>query len=358
MRKKSKKLSKRKIAQLYDRLVRLFLGFTEVPQGVIRYYTPKSVSQIVDLSSLEPVSSAHISGRFGTSYSDVIYQARLKNGDSARLLFLFEHKSTRPDYPVHLQLLDYIKQLWEDDLRHGRPPSLIISIVLYHGERPWVHKTLIEELFGKPPRSLQPYLPNFRYIAINLNEMSVEDILKKTPPGYLQNLFILLKFARNLNQLGQHLPSIWAVFKKRLFDIRARMLGQSTVNYIENLLDMNDISVSEWMKQLPSFAREAYEEMLAEYRQRVLPEEMEKAEIRGIEKGRKMGREEGREEGREQGREQGREEMKKVFIINLLTENPDWSDARIAALADTTEEQVALMRQQLASRKGDPPSDN
>ncbi len=124
------------------------------------------------------------------------------------------------------------------------------------------------------------------------------------------------------------------------------MLGQSTVNYIENLLDMNDISVSEWMKQLPSFAREAYEEMLAEYRQRVLPEEMEKAEIRGIEKGRKM------------GREQGREEMRRLFIINVLSENPDWSDARIAALADTTEEQVALIRQQLAPGKDNPPSDN
>lgn len=139
----------------------------------------------------------------------MIYQARLKNGDPVGLLFLFEHKSTRPDYPVHLQLLDYIKQLWEDDLCHGRPPSLITSIVLYHGERPWVHKTLAVELSGKPPKSLYPYIPNFRYIA-----------------------------------------------------------------------------------------------------------------------------------------------------INLLSESPDWSDARVAALADTTEEQVAHIRRQSASRKGDPPPDN
>ncbi len=54
----------------------------------------------------------------------------------------------------------------------------------------------------------------------------------------------------------------------------------------------------------------------------------------------------------------GREEMKRLFIINLLSENPDRSNARIAALADTTEEQVAHMRRQSAPRKNGPPSDS
>lgn len=52
VQKKSKNLSKRKISKLYNHLVRLFLGLTEVPQSVIRYHTPKSISQIVNLFSL------------------------------------------------------------------------------------------------------------------------------------------------------------------------------------------------------------------------------------------------------------------------------------------------------------------
>ncbi|MCS7035098.1 MAG: Rpn family recombination-promoting nuclease/putative transposase [Saprospiraceae bacterium] len=350
MAKKTSRSRQKKIAQLYDRLFKLFMTVAEVAQGIVQTCAPRSVRQLLDLSFFVPVSSAHISGRFGVSFSDVIYQTRLKNGNSARVLFLFEHKSAPPNYPVHLQLLDYIKQLWEDDLRHKRPPSLIISIVLYHGERPWIHKALVEEMFGSMPRSVWPYIPNFRYIAINLNEMTVEDILEKIRPGYLQSLFILLKFARNLTQLGQHLPFVWAAFKERVSDIRARMLGQSTVQYIESLLDMNEITVSDWVKLLPPFGQKAYLEMLEEYRQKVLPEEMERAEMRGIEKGLKLGREEGRQEGRE--------EMLHLFVRSLLREKPEWDDAKIAALTHASQELVAQIRQQLAEETTDGPSNN
>jgi len=58
---------------------------------------------------------------FGISFSDVLYETRLATGAPARLLFLFEHKSYVPSLPIHLQLLDYLMQIWEDDLKNKRP---------------------------------------------------------------------------------------------------------------------------------------------------------------------------------------------------------------------------------------------
>jgi predicted transposase YdaD len=349
MKRKQQTPRPKNIAHLFDRLFKLFLSVAEVARDVVRYYTPKSVRQSVDLSYFEQTLSAHISGRFGVSFSDILYQTRLKSGTPARVLFLFEHKSERPDYPVHLQLLDYMLQIWEEDVRRGQSLSLVIAIVLYHGERSWLHKAFLET-FENLPNALKPYMPNFRYIAINLSEMSVEDILRRSPVGYLQSLFILLKFARNLSQLGQHLPVIWALLQKRMTDIRALMLRQSTVLYIDNLLKMNKVSVSEWIKQLPPPAQEAYLDLLAEYRRNVISEELAQAEMKGVEQG--------IQQGIQQGIEIGVEEAKKTFIINLLRAFPDYTDATLAALANASEEWVSQIRRQLAEDSNNSSSDN
>ncbi|MCS7035097.1 MAG: hypothetical protein RMJ33_01495 [Saprospiraceae bacterium] len=104
----------------------------------------------------------------------------------------------------------------------------------------------------------------------------------------------------------------------------------------------------EWIEQLPPFGQKAYLEMLEEYRQKVLPEEMERAEMRGIEKGLNLGREEGWKEGWKEGREEGREEMLHLFVRSLLREKPEWDDAKIAALTHASEELVAQIRRQLS----------
>lgn len=356
--KKAKKTRLKGIAQLFDRLFKLFLSFAEVAEDIVRCYTPKSVRRLVDFSHFEPAPSEHISGRFGASFCDSIYQTQLKGGRPVRLLFLFEHKSDRPTYPVHLQLLDYMLQIWENDARRNRPLSYVIAIVLYHGERPWLHEAFLKTFEGLPD-VLKPYMPNFRYIAINLDEISVEEILQKPRSNYLKSLFILLKFARNLPQLWQYLPIVRAALQEKMSDERTPMLGQSISLYVVKMLEMKKIKTAEWMKNVPPQTLKAYLELIEEFGQGLaFEEEMEEIRKKWREQGLQEGLQEGRQEGRQEGIEIGAQEAKKTVVVNLLHAFPDLSDADIAKLASTSEEVVAQICQQLAEEKHDGHSNN
>ena len=70
-------------------------------------------------------------------FSDLIYKVSL-NGKDAYLYFLFEHKSY-PYKKIALQLLKYIRSIWELKMKQGEKEKLplIIPLVFYHGRLKW-----------------------------------------------------------------------------------------------------------------------------------------------------------------------------------------------------------------------------
>ena len=123
---KKRTLSRKKKEQLHDAVFKTFFSDVTIVKNYLVHYTPKAIHEGIDFAGLRKSDTTFISGRFGVSFSDVVYETRLANGAIARLLFLFEHKSYVPSQPIHLQLLDYLLQIWEDDVKNRRPFSFII----------------------------------------------------------------------------------------------------------------------------------------------------------------------------------------------------------------------------------------
>ncbi|MBW2740001.1 MAG: Rpn family recombination-promoting nuclease/putative transposase, partial [Deltaproteobacteria bacterium] len=114
-------------------------------------------------------------------FSDIIYQVDLKQGDSAYIYLLFEHKSYS-DPLIALHLLRYMIKIWEQGVKQGkaRPFSPIIPIVVYHGKSKWKAGPDFYALFDLPD-GLQVYMPNFRYLLCDLSHSSDEEV-KLLPP--------------------------------------------------------------------------------------------------------------------------------------------------------------------------------
>lgn len=113
---KSEPKSSRKKDKPHDAVFKTFFGDVGIVRNYLAHYTGPEVYGHIDLAALRKCDTAFVGGRFGVSFSDVVYETRLNSGAPVRLLFLFEHKSYQPEHPVQLQLLDYMLQLWEDDL--------------------------------------------------------------------------------------------------------------------------------------------------------------------------------------------------------------------------------------------------
>lgn len=332
--------------QPHDAVFKTFFGDARIAQKYLEHYTPVFIHGQIDFSFFRKSDTAFISSRFGISFCDVVYETRLTSGVPARLLFLFEHKSYVPNQPIHLQLLDYLLQIWEDDVKNSRPLSLVIPMVVYHGEKGWQPRSF-QDYFPNMPDDWRAFIPDFHYLLTDLSRTSDDFIQNKPDSGYLRNLFLALKFARNHQKVAENWKKIFTFGVEIYRDDRERILFQTLTLYFVNLFDMPKTEIKELGQQLPE-PEHSWIDAIPE----VLFEKWKKAGRReglklGREEGRQIGREEGRQEGRQEGLVTGREETIRLFIINCIRKFPEWSDAEIATLAGATEEKVKAVRDSL-----------
>lgn len=99
---------------IHDLLFKVYFSDPTIAEKFLLLFMPKNIHQQLDFSSFLLRSPAHVSSRFGVSYSDVLYETHLRHPKHlVRVAILFEHKSRQPSLAPHFQLLDYMLQLWE-----------------------------------------------------------------------------------------------------------------------------------------------------------------------------------------------------------------------------------------------------
>ncbi len=213
------------ISNPHDRFFKDVLSRREAARDFVLYYLPADVAALLDIESLVVSKDSFVDKELREHFSDIIYQVDLKQGDSAYIYLLFEHKSYS-DPLIALHLLCYMIKIWEQGVKQGkaRPFSPIIPIVVYHGKSKWNAGPDFYALFDLPD-GLQAYMPNFRYLLCDLSHCSDEEI-KGTVT--LRAAFLLLKHIFS-DDLSNRLPEILSLLKS-LSD------KQSGLEYLETIL--------------------------------------------------------------------------------------------------------------------------
>ena len=332
----------RKDHEPHDAVFKAFFSDAKIARNYLLHYTPEAIHRHIDFTVFQKIDTAFVSSRFGISFSDVLYETRLASGAPARLLFLFEHKSYVPSLPVHLQLLDYLLQIWEDDLINGRPLSFVIPIVVYHGAHAWKQKAF-SSLFPGLPEDWEAFIPNFHYLLTDLSRIPPEEIEEKVETEYLKNLFLALKFARNERFAQKIWPNILTFGKPFYRNDREGILLQTLTLYVFNFYNMTEAQVKELNKQLPQAERD-WIDAIPEIFGRKWKEE-------GLRKGYEEGMEKGMEKGIEKGMEKGMEKTTHAIAIKTIQKFPDWSDAEVAGFVGVSVEFVQQVCRELAKTK-------
>jgi len=334
----NRKQLRKKDHEPHDAVFKAFFSDAKIARNYLLHYTPETIHGQIDFGVFQRIDTAFVSGRFGISFSDVLYEARLASGASARMLFLFEHKSYLPSLPVHLQLLDYLLQIWEDDLKNNRPLAFIIPIVVYHGVYAWKQKAF-SSYFSGLPEDWAAFIPNFHYVLTDLSRIPPQEIEEKVETEYLKNLFLALKFARNGRFALKEWPNILTFGKPFYRNNREGILLQTLTLYVLNIYNMKEAQVKELSRQLPQAERDWID---------AIPEIFGK---KWKEEGLRKGYEEGKEKGLKEGMEKGMERTTHVITIKTIQKFPDWSDAAIAEFEGVTHKFVQQLRRELAENK-------
>ena len=128
----------------------------------------------LDFTTLEKLPASFVTEHLGQRHADLLWKMEAADRKWLYLLVLLEFQST-VDSRMVLRMLDYairvLQGLARDHLDpDGRFPP-ILPLVIYNGERRWNAPTEVRDQFALAPRELVGYLPQHRYLLIDLKAL-------------------------------------------------------------------------------------------------------------------------------------------------------------------------------------------
>lgn len=186
----------KKPSKPHDEFFKATFGRLEVALDYLQKMLPAEIIQTLDTSKLKRVNGSYVSTTLREFFSDLIFECPLKNIDQRlRISLLFEHKNNLETYP-HFQVLRYMLDTWEEQLKQKKELTPIIPIIIYQGANNW-HVRDMSSYFAAPlPSSLLRFLPTFEYHFTNVTKMPDKAILA-LGKSLLVNTFFMMKYIRN-----------------------------------------------------------------------------------------------------------------------------------------------------------------
>ena len=270
---------------------------------------------------LELIDKEFITDQFDTYESDLVYKVNTKKG-SVYLFFLLELQSYN-DFTMPFRLLVYITAIWLDyfkncdkDARRKisfRLPA-VIPIVLHNGERSWTASSRFKEMIDKA-ELFGNYVVDFEYVLVSIKNLDLSKIRQSNT--LVDNIFLADKkrtrkeWTENMSELLQ-----------RIREMEKEDLNEWITWFSNVIRKLNEDERSTFIEQI----RKGDEKYMCSSFERLLMKE------------------------NEQGEKRGRREGKIEYIIELLEEIGEPSEALKNHIMEQTDITVLSRWHKIAAR--------
>ncbi|MBO8159183.1 Rpn family recombination-promoting nuclease/putative transposase [Thermosyntropha sp.] len=258
----------------HDRYFKENMDNTEIAKSFFEYYLPSELKNIVNLDFLIPQQESFIDEELKESYSDLLFKTKIK-GEEGYIYLLVEHKSS-PDYFTVLQVLKYLLNIWNREVKKKTKRSFppIVPLVFYHGQREWKvprsFSYLIKNIEKYP--ELKPYIPDFEYLLAEISPDKPIENIEGAVKIFLEFMRIIfhpdkeifkIELTRNLAELRRLLK------KEGVSDHLIDILYRSSVLYIivvredieyEDIKECIDVTIPERSEELMTIAEKLIKE--------------------------------------------------------------------------------------------------
>ena len=192
----------------------------------------------LDLDTLQSLPTHYLSDKHHRREADMIWRVQWRatppctespapgEQHEAYLVLMLEHQ-TRNDHIMAIRCLSYQTLAWQDMYsrkmvpRRGRFP-VVLPIVLYTGERPWLAPTRIAELLQPAPPDLRKYQPQYHYLLLDEGELVRAGAL---PRHNLAGLLFQLEHSPSLAQTQDLLQTLQHMLDSPQADELRRAFG-------------------------------------------------------------------------------------------------------------------------------------
>lgn len=292
-------MSKPKKSSPHDQFFKATFSEKEIASTYFRKFLPPEIVRHLDIDNLILTSDSFITENLKDFYADLVYTCPYGKKSTVYLTLLFEHKSKQPLHP-HIQLLRYMLECWEQQLREKQPISVVLPIIVYHGKRGW-KKRRFSESFKGIEKSLEPYIPHFEFLVTDLSTFSDES-LQKMQLGVLMNVLLAFKHHGENEYIRSNFEDLFVHLENYRSAESGRNLMQVLFVYLSKSSNLDHQEMDKLIQSLPEpfkpYIMSTYDKIILE----------------GVKQGVKQGIEQGIEQGLELG------DKKRAFtgIKNML----------------------------------------
>jgi predicted transposase/invertase (TIGR01784 family) len=157
----------------------LFVNTFQTPATAASYLPhllPKTLSSQLDWSRLKLTSPAHIGEDLSDLRSDLVIEVPFLKKYPGRtpVMIIFEHQSTthkRMPFRTAAYMMRTLERWIKANKKEKTQLPLILSIVMYHGDRKWNQATTLKELFFhrvEPIDDIDALLPSMSVVLTHI----------------------------------------------------------------------------------------------------------------------------------------------------------------------------------------------
>jgi len=298
----------------HDKLFREIWSDKAIAADFLKNYLPAKISTQIDLNTLEIAKDTFIDKELKEFYSDLLYTIDLQTGPGY-IYLLFEHKSYA-DKLALLQILEYMAQIWRLHLKQ-HPGTLlppVIPLLLYHG-RNKSRGCKFSDLMAEPGSMLPEYIPDFKYILLDLTQYSDKEI-----KGVILCRAVLLLFKHvRAPDFDERLGAIFSMLNELKKSDNGFRYLEAIFRYLHSTADISSDKIKKIVNQNLDFEKG---ELFMTLGERLRKEGFEQ----GIEQGIQQGVQQGIQQGIQQGVQQGvHEGLLEAIDLGLLLRFEDQS---------------------------------
>lgn len=259
----------KKPSKPHDEFFKAAFGRMDIAMEYVQKMLPSELVKELEISKLERTNGSHISPALREFFSDLVFECPLKTVDlRLSVSLLFEHKSNPETYP-HFQVLRYMLDTWEEQLKQKKALTPIVPIIIYQGKENWIVRDFPQYFGRQLPTGLSRFIPSFDYHFTQVKSMSDEQIIG-LGQGLLINALLLMKHIHNPNYILQN-PELIFIHLEEPGNQRDFIV--SMLAYFLKNTELAQEKIQKFIKTLPGTlnqsAMSTYEMILEEGRKEV-----------------------------------------------------------------------------------------
>ena len=232
--------------KLHDEFFKVTFSEKQIAAGYIRQFVDKSLVSKLDLSKLKLENTSYTTKVLKKYFSDIVYTCPYMD-TSVTISFLFEHKSSPVAYP-HVQLLRYILEIWETNIKNKKPLQIILPLVFYHGQEHWEYRS-IKHYFTDLDEDLLSYIPRFDYHLMDVSQWSDERIIE-LQEAFLVNTLLVFKHIWDESYLLNNIQKLFIKLDEYIDTYQGRNLFHSIVVYLFRHSNFSEQMVERMIDQM------------------------------------------------------------------------------------------------------------